>query len=292
MVVSGDQYAPVALDTTLTTASQKPLGSLFADDSNAYFVEDRGLSPAGDNLVTFDRIFAQVPSDYKEGGGLYSFDFPQSVASNFSTSAGNGGVVASGNNWNVSFSLTNADANFFGLGDAVIFPSKAWTFWPEGGTSTNKTYSKWIISFKGAPNSGRSGFVPTSGFTEFDALLEGGEGVSAITFWNSSSPMTIDKVATLGRTSSATLNSESILTYRYVKTNDITTEKLADRFQVLGYGGADYSAENAVGSATLPDTALYSGMGIAGLYIQAEPETPTRWLGNIWEIVGRKVKVK
>jgi hypothetical protein len=291
MVMNGNEYAPPALNTTLTASSTKPLGSLFADDSTAYFVEDRGLSPLGDNLVAFDRVFAQVPNDHQEGGGLYSFQFPQSNASNYSTVAGNGGVVASGNTWNLSFSLTNSNANFFNVGDSVIFSNTAWTFVPFGGTAQNRTYSKWIISYKGAPNSGTSGGVG-AGYTEFDALLENGESISSISFWNASSPRNIDKIRTLQRTSPITLNSESILTYRYVKTNDITTVKLADYFQTISYGTTNYTSDDTIGVTSFPDSAVYGGMALKGVYIQAEPETPIRWLGNIWQIVGRKVKVR
>ena len=53
MVMNGDEYAPPALDTTLTASSTKPLGSLFADDSTAYFVEDKDTALALEPLAPF-----------------------------------------------------------------------------------------------------------------------------------------------------------------------------------------------------------------------------------------------
>ena len=289
MVQNGDVYTPLTYNSEMTAADEKPDRSPFVDDSSAYWVEDRGQAPSGDNLITFDRIFSNIPLDYTEGGGLYSFSFPGSAASNYTTSMGNGGVIASGDTWNLSFSLSNADSKYFSIGDAIVI-RRAWTFTPIGQTPVSRSYSKWIITSKGAFNSGTSGGVG-SGFVEYDARLEGGEGVTALT-WTLSSPHPIDKVGTFARDSSITLNSESILTNRFIKTDDIGSFRLEDKFQIYSYGGADYVVADVVGTATLPDTQIYSGMTKSVSYIQAEPETPVRWMGNIWQIVGRKVRAR
>jgi hypothetical protein len=289
MVQNGDVYTPLTYNSEMTAADEKPDRSPFADDSSAYWVEDRGQAPSGDNLITFDRIFSNIPLDYTEGGGLYSFTFPTTTASNLTVNIANAGAVASGDTWELTFSLLNADSVNFNVGDAVVVRGSG-NFTPVGGSSTARSYWKWIITEKNGLNSGVSP-APGSGWVSYAAILEGGEGVSSLSE-PLSSPLPMDKVGTFSRGSPITLNSESILTYRFVKTSDIKGEGLADRFQIYAYGATNYTLTDTVGVTTLPDAAIYQGMSKVITYIQAEPETPVRWMGNIWQIVGRKVRAR
>ena len=76
MVMPGDLYTPLAYNYTMENSTYKPLGSLFSDDANAFWVGDGNVSPIGDNLVQFDRMFANVPTARTEGAPNYNFTFP------------------------------------------------------------------------------------------------------------------------------------------------------------------------------------------------------------------------
>lgn len=280
MVQHGDSYTPGALNTVMTTAGAKPARSLFPDDSSAYFCEDRGLSPMGDNLVTFDRIFANIPTGFEEGGGNFSFTFPVSPnASNYTCNANR--FSLSGNT--LLLNIANANSPFFQVGDTAI-ARQGIAFTPTGGISQTRSYSRWLITGNGGDNSAGSGL------TRLTLEFETSSGGLVTSFGLST--FSLDRVGTLARSSAITLNSESILTYRFVKTDSINSERFEDAFSILAYGGADYVQVDTLGTATLPDESLYQGMTKSGSFIQAEPETPSRWLGNIWMIVGRKVRAR
>lgn len=268
------------------TGSNKPSRSLFADDSSAYWVEDRGLSPSGDNLVTFDRMFAQIPQDNEQGGGLYSFTFPQASASSF-TAAHNqlGTPTWNGSDWVVDIQIADIYALELSVGNELAL-ERPMLYQPYGSTANvTDNVSQWVITNKGAPGSGGG----TT--TRFTVKLIGGSGVRNIYSWNLAT-RNFSRANTVGRTSTTTLNSESILTYRYVKTDDISTVGLADKFQIYAYSSNNFSFTDAVGTLTLPTQNLYRGMASSRTYVQAEPETPIRWMGNIWQIVGRRIKVR
>lgn len=281
MVVHGDVYAPIALDTTLTDASTKPLGSLFADDATAYFVEDRGLAPAGDNLVTFDRIFSNIPTDYEEGGGLYSFSFPTTAAKTeaYNCNNGSGAFVNRSGIVEMDFSFTAANALNFGVGTKIRSPSYPVriVYYGEAGFSDVKPF--FVIYEK----------TQSGGNYNYKSRMENYQSVKTITSLPGVTTFNILRVPVIGRASPTTINSESILTYRYVKTDDILSEKLEDRWKILT---SAYAETDATSTTTYPSTKEYTGQTWAGGYVQAEPEVPTQWLGNIWEIVGRKVRLK
>ena len=69
MKVLTEAYTPLADDDTMTTATQKPLRSPFADDSEAFYVGDQnvahGSTGAGNDQVRFDMIFQVLAPEIK-----------------------------------------------------------------------------------------------------------------------------------------------------------------------------------------------------------------------------------
>lgn len=85
MVCTQDKYSDSVpdLDTNLvdydaTTApyGSKPIRSPFDDDASAYFVGDISVNPVGNGLVSFQRLYATIPSEHIEPYGLFSRTLP------------------------------------------------------------------------------------------------------------------------------------------------------------------------------------------------------------------------
>lgn len=83
MIQTQNKYDPPPLNTTLevldaSTApnGSKPNRSPFDDDAGAYFVGDTNLNNLGNGLVSFNRLYSNIPSDHIEPYGLYSRILP------------------------------------------------------------------------------------------------------------------------------------------------------------------------------------------------------------------------
>jgi hypothetical protein len=76
MTQAKTEYQPLALDLPMTGIN-KPTGSPFADDANAFSVGDSEPSDSGNGLVTFTRTFSQVPASYTDQIGLITRATPQ-----------------------------------------------------------------------------------------------------------------------------------------------------------------------------------------------------------------------
>lgn len=90
MICTQNKYEKLPLNTTLETynASTKPNGgkperSPFDDDATASYVGDFNINPMGNGLVSFQRVFAQVPEDHIEPYGLYSRQLPSYTVTGF-----------------------------------------------------------------------------------------------------------------------------------------------------------------------------------------------------------------
>lgn len=83
MTQAKTEYQPLALDLPMT-GTNKPTGSPFADDANAFSVGDSEPNDASNGLVTFTRTFSQVPTSYTDQIGLISRATPQIESPSFS----------------------------------------------------------------------------------------------------------------------------------------------------------------------------------------------------------------
>jgi hypothetical protein len=288
MVMPGDKYEPLAYNDTMTTATEKPLDSLFADDANAYWVEDRNVAPVGDNLIAFDRIFAQVPQDRTEGAPNYAFTFPSTGATgsnkNVSIINGTGDFLTYNGRVETKFTLTSANAADVAIGDKfkVSLGGSRVVFY---GMTTGYVDTKgfYVIYEK----------VPSGSNYVYRAYLESWQAVDTVISHSTFSSFSITSPVTLNGTvdEQRTIESDSLLVYRYLKTDDILSEKTESAFQVLSES-TTFTLQETVTSSTYPSVNEYKGLVYVGGFIQGEAESPRRWMGNIWEFVSRKVRAK
>jgi len=108
-MVNKDDYAPIALDTTMASASNANVLTLpFSADTNAYFVGDYNHRVVDGVLLEFDRQFATIPNTNEEYPGTEFFTFPgylQKVIGSTIT------VVSDSYNNNVSTFVTSSNHN-------------------------------------------------------------------------------------------------------------------------------------------------------------------------------------
>lgn len=75
--VNKDDYAAIALDTTMTSASNADVLVLpFTADANAYYVGDFNHKVTDGALIEFDRQFATIPATRTEYEGSVIFEYP------------------------------------------------------------------------------------------------------------------------------------------------------------------------------------------------------------------------
>ena len=276
MQVQETSYAPLADDDVLTDAGQKPERSPFADDAAAYYVGDSSLNHIGDGLVEFDRMFANIPADRIETNGFYSFEYPiraaliENVTTTSESSSYNTGTLE----LTITATLSAPDAAKFNDGDNItITNASGWNY-----TAGTTTYTR--TSFTGKCT--KSGSTLTLVVSLFYFL----SGVpTAFTGFTDNAPASylVSKVISPGRSSTAQLNSASILSYRYVKTSNPESLSLVPRFLLTTSAGL---VTTALSTTTIPITTdEYNEASQLGTYvIAAESEVPIRWYGNIYEI--------
>lgn len=295
MVMPGDKYSPLSYNDTMAGVN-KPLGSLFADDSNAFWVDDRNLSPIGNNLVTFDRLFAQVPQARTEGAPNYAFSFPSNsnttINSEFTVSGGTSVTRSIVNGRpEVSFTTNATNALMLGIGDKFTLASNTygrnWFQATPYGSTTQLTFGPRLVVY--------SKTLSGSNYT-IKGYVEGHEGfiLSTWVFPSAAGGTTwyIQRITLEGRADTTSVNASSIINFRYIKTDDINSEKLGTEFQVIY---APHQAANPIivgvlAATTYPSLAMYNGLVYRGAYISAEDESARRWMGNIWEIASRRVR--
>lgn len=88
--VNKSDYTPIALDTTMISASNADVLALpFTADANAYFVGDYNHRVKNGALLEFDRQFATIPATRTEHEGSVVFRYPgyETVSTNSSGSS-------------------------------------------------------------------------------------------------------------------------------------------------------------------------------------------------------------
>ena len=111
--------------------------------------------------------------------------------------------------------------------------------------------------------------------------------VSAFTSFTLLSPIVANGVVDQQRT----INSDSLINFRYLKTDDILSVTTERGFDVLKKeSDSTYTLKQTVTSSTLPSAQEYGGLVFQGGFISGEAESARRWLGNIWEFQSRRVR--
>ena len=288
MIMPGDKYAPLSYNATMAGAN-KPLDSLFADDANAFWVEDRNLAPIGNNLVSFDRLFAQVPTARTEGAPNYSFSFPSvgtaGTTKSLNTVTGTAKYLTYQGRTEIYFQLTDADAEFFDIGERVqSLGSTGQNVTFYGATSQTFINGFYIIYEKEDQNNGR--FFYRAVYESDDAIRLRGTQSGNTTF-TIATPVTNNNAVDQQRT----INADSLINFRYLKTDDILSVRTERGFDVLQKEANNtYTVKQTVTASTLPSAQEYGGLVYQGGFISGEAESARRWLGNIWEFQSRRVR--
>lgn len=294
MEVKALNYAPLSDNDIMTAADEKPTGSPFADDANAFWVSDTPTEPGDGGMVVFVRTFANIPLDRQEGAGAYAFPFPANgnatKISEFSQGSVSLGIVSS--RPEVSFTASATNSLLLGIGDKFTLRATGsninefFRATPYGGSYISGGFAPRLVVYSK---------IASGGNYAIKAYVEGHEGflLSSWVFTGTSSFL-IERITLEGRASATPINASSILDYRYIKTDNISEEKLGSFFQVI-FAPATSAVPTVVQdltTTTYPSLDIYNGMVYRGALIAAEDEIVRRWMGNIWEIVGRRVTAR
>jgi hypothetical protein len=291
MEVKAVNYTPLANDDIMTAAKEKPTNSPFADDENAFWVSDT-IPEAGDGgMVFFIRTFANIPQSRQEGAGAYAFAFPgngnTTKISAFSQGSVSVGIVSS--RPEVSFTASGTNSLLLGIGDKFTLRAtgsnlnKFFRATPYGGSYISTGFAPRLVVYSK---------VASGSNYAIKAYVEGHEGfILSSWVFISTGNFFIERITLEGRASATPINASSILDYRYIKTDNISDEKLGSSFQVI-FAPATSAVPTVVDdltATTYPSLDIYNGMVYRGAFIAAEDEIVRRWMGNIWEVVSRKV---
>jgi len=279
-------YAPLADNDTMTTSTEKPDGSPFADDANAFFVSDTTLNEIDGGRVEWVRSFANIPQDLIVPNGFYAFEFPD-VSGGIVLSKATTSEISSYNSstfqLTITATLSTSDAANFNTGDVLtVYNLSSWTYTKNGSdisfTSITGVASKSGNTLTIIPNylfyytSGGTQ-LPVTGFTD-----------------NSAPEYLIRKQISPDRNGTAVINSPSYISHRYQIGRDVANFQLATPFQLSSSTG---QSSNSTTVSTIPyTTAQYQEAALAGASIAAENETIEHWRGNIYRLSQIFVKMK
>lgn len=292
MQVKALNYVPLADNDTMTAATQKPTNSPFPDDANAFWVGDSPVEPMDGGMIGFTRTFANIPADRTEGAGLYSFTFPNnSNTTQVSTFTQSGVSLATvSGRPECSFTANATNSLLLGIGDKfTLEKNNSRNFFkatPFGGSFISSGFPARLIVFSKIPNG--------SSF-DIKAHVEGHDGfISSSWVYTTFTDFAIERITLEGRSSPTAINSPSTLSYKYIITDDITTEKLGEKYKIIqaSNGSIDPVITDTISATTTPSLDIYNGMVYRGVYISAEADVPFRWHGNIWGIISRRVVVQ
>jgi hypothetical protein len=278
MKVKLTSYVPLADDDVMTAAGEKPENSPFSDDANAFYIGDDVPKPIDGGMVEFIRSFSNIPQDRTVPNGLYAFDLVASTKELSYEVTGSPAFTITGGlgTWGCTFSLSASDAANFPLGDSMFidYGTSSGTHFIvddiQGNVSERPRFLEFIIDSK-------TGTDPV----DFVCSLKYPDGYTALSQGLSTS-WKFNIVYQYQRGASSSVNTPSLINYRYVKTNDTSTIDLAPRFTVVNKDGVPIAALDDEQSS--PNQDAYIGMIANNVLIGAEDETFVNWRGNIWEV--------
>lgn len=289
MRVATASYTTLSDDDTMTSATQKPVRSPFADDANAYYVGDQSVSNGGDGWTTFIRVFANIPQTRYDPSGLYAFDFSgvtttststdtttHNYTMSISTTGYNGPWTTPSNAYgsslatgNVFIGSTSGDISKLAVGDSftvTVTPALVYNKLPNmGGTGSKSSFTATIEEISGSIVTMRAG---SFAFQDDEKHLY---NTNPTSLGFSKNVVTSTTTSTDGQVE--TRNSPSRELKTYVKTNDPTAEVLTNMTQL----------PDSLSASTTPTLAEYNQMVADGEYLNGAPETISRWMGNIYE---------
>lgn len=283
-------YAPLANDVLMTAADEKPIGSPFSDDSIAYYVGDDDITDIGDSTIEYNRMFSNIPQSRIDPNGFYAFEFPEMSAQTIEKTSTSESVSYDTSLFKLTFTInlsSSADANEYTIGD-FVYVNNASDFTYQSKIGTTVLSSTTTSSISGII-SNISGNTVTVIRENFYFIYDATE--TAYSNFTDNSGTYVLRKTIPGRSEVFQSNSPSILSLRYIKTNNVDLILLNDKFQLINSSG---NITNILSSTTAPLTLNeYREMIDNGEYgLNAEPESIRRWRGNIYEISAIKIKPK
>ena len=292
MRVTTEDYACLSDDDTMTSATQKPVRSPFADDADAYYVGDQSVSNGGDGWTTFIRVFAHIPQTRYDPTGLYAFDFSgvTTTSSNTDTTTHNYTMSISSTGYNgFATSPAYAYGSSLGTGNVFIGSVSGDVSKLAVGNSFTVTVTPSLVYYQtsGAPFYGstesKSSFAVTikaiSGtILSLSAGSFYGQDTARKLFATNPTSLGFSKTVVTDTSTSTdgqveTRNSPSRELKTYIKTNDPTSEVMANMTQL----------PDSLSASTTPTLDAYNQMVADGDYLNGAPETIRRYMGNIYE---------
>jgi len=288
MVMPGDLYTPLSYNYTMDT--YKPLGSLFPDDANAFWVGDGSVSPVGDNLVQFDRMFANVPTARTEGAPNYNFTFPKTGANGGSTA--NFQTVLNSTDFTVTngipeteFKMSAANSTFYNVGDEIFVNSGSGTyvrFVDQPDNNETELLGAYIIYSKAASG---SNFLYHARYNKPEILS------TTRQYYHATHPNFYKRITYTRENGVDQRDVDSLIDFRYVKTDDILTVETANAFAVESIdSNYRFEVTDQLSASTNPSLREYNAIVGVNTFINGEPESARRWMGNIWEFATRRVR--
>ena len=256
-------YAPIALDTTMASASNADVISLpFTADAAAYHVGDFGKAKIDGGLTRFDRVFRTIPLTRNNVfGGTTAFSYPGRAANK--VGGADRTVTAASNTAGVT---TLACTNTVSVGESLYYTVRTTQ---EGITLTSSGYAYAL--------SGTSG-----GVIKIPATTLGNTFVSG----------TVTELV-IQPSAQKTISTGTLVDYTYylpgvtsgiTNPEDVTESAVFSPFSA--YTGA---AVNTLTNTTIPDQATYNTQVSSGDYLIIESNV-TRLQGNIIQKADVKVR--
>jgi len=276
MLGSLSSYAPLSDDDEMTAADEKPTGSPFSDDANAFYVGDSPTVDQDGGLVSYDRMFANVPADRIDPLGLYAVTRPgivHTAGSSLSAvwyAASTSKSFTNSPSPTLTITVSATRSGNYEVGDTVQCQNT--DFWAvTAGGSINTTLLIGVIATKS-----------THTFT-VNNLLIGASLITNISTDNSASGYNMG--LNLRDIEPASINAASFMSVSYVKTDtpeDVALENKPTFF------ASNKNITLLLNNFSVPTISQFLDDSQDLVNKGLEAETIKQWRGNIYE----KIQVK
>ena len=272
MLGSLSSYAPLSDDDEMTAADEKPTGSPFSDDANAFYVGDSPTVEQDGGLVSYDRMFANVPADRIDPLGLYAVTRPgivHTAGSSLSAvwyAASTSKSFTNSPSPTLTITVSATRSGNYEVGDTVQCQNaQNWDI--TAGSSQTVSIMRGVIATKS-----------THTFTVNTLSAPGGNTVTNIASDNSSTGY--DLGLNLRDIEPASINAASFMSVSYVKTDtpeDVALENKPTFF------ASNKNITLLLNNFSVPTISQFLDDSQDLVNKGLEAETIKQWRGNIYE---------
>lgn len=289
MRVKATSYAPLDFDDVMTAAGDKPTGSPFADDSAAYWVGDVGLTPSDGGMLRFERVFANVPQERIEAGGIQLVTYPGSIGAVTASTITETTDVTPAASYSTTTNLITLNCStstIHYLGERM---------------AANVTIDTYFLTSDGSQGRAVSGISTIDGNWVITNIVDNGTYYAlTLTYdvakWHpfidlDNVTLTVGNYTTLlgypslAERDAVSYNSQIKQKTRYVRDSNFDNEAVPKKFGVYVSAYAIGYLGNNLSGSSKPSATEYARMMEAGALYHINDAQVRRWMGNIWEIV-------